>query len=131
MRLDAALPLIAAAAVTAGTLVENTMRPTASVGGAYGLVAAVDPSPKPKTDGCVDGCPCNGSGEERSGDGIITFPCRCPSDCECKGDAESCCEEEEPAGVCPLPSASSGGCTSGNCPTSAAPRRRGLFGRWR
>lgn len=91
------LPVIAAVAVAAASSGYNAMRPTASVGGAYGVMAQTDtptPPPQPST-GCVDGCPCGGTGKEKSGDGIITFDCRCPDDCECKGrKSESCCDGE-------------------------------------
>lgn len=81
----AMLPIVAAAIVAAAAEGYNAMRPTASVGGAYGLMAdATPPTPEP-AGGCVDGCPCGGTGKERSGDGIIEFDCRCPEGCECKG----------------------------------------------
>lgn len=99
MKAQALLPLFAAVAVAAAG-VENPLRPTASVGGAYGIIGGVEPAPAPPTtDGCVDGCPCNGTGKERSGDGIISFPCRCPDSCKCKGGSgdagDSCCGGDE------------------------------------
>ena len=94
MSANAFLPLVAAALVTVAAGDYSTLRSTAAVGGSYGLLAAPTvPTAPTTTDGCVDGCPCNGTGKEKSGDGIITFPCRCPASCKCKGgtgDAECC-----------------------------------------
>lgn len=43
------------------------------------------PSPEPMpSEGCVDGCTCNGTGREKTGDGLDTVDCRCPDGCDCK-----------------------------------------------
>lgn len=65
----------------------DRMQPTVAVGGSYGLMGPQERAPS--VDGCVDGCPCGGSGKEESGDGIITFPCRCPEGCDCKSKKEA------------------------------------------
>lgn len=90
------LPIIAAAAVSLTVGNYNALRPTAAVGGAYGIIGEVPSPPPPPTDGCVEGCPCNGTGKEKSGDGIITFDCRCPSSCKCKGGSSEEVAEEPP-----------------------------------
>jgi len=41
-------------------------------------------APEQPTDGCVSGCGCNGTGKEKSGDGLAVVNCRCDDDCECK-----------------------------------------------
>ena len=48
-----------------------------------------EPTPAPlPTDGCVDGCTCNGTGREKTGDGLDTVECRCPDGCDCKKAAD-------------------------------------------
>jgi hypothetical protein len=42
------------------------------------------PTPDTPAEGCVDGCRCNGTGREKTGDGLSEVDCRCPADCECK-----------------------------------------------
>lgn len=56
-------------------------RPFVSVTFAY--CARRAPPVSPQT-GCEEGCKCNGTGEERSGDGLAVVACRCPESCECK-----------------------------------------------
>ena len=43
----------------------------------------VKPEPTPSGE-CVDGCTCNGTGREKTGDGLDTVDCRCPDGCDCK-----------------------------------------------
>ena len=42
------------------------------------------PTPDVPSEGCVDGCTCNGTGREKTGDGLSTVDCRCPDGCKCK-----------------------------------------------
>lgn len=42
------------------------------------------PTPDVPIEGCVDGCTCNGTGRERTGDWLSTVDCRCPDGCDCK-----------------------------------------------
>lgn len=42
------------------------------------------PTPDVPIEGCVDGCTCNGTGREKTGDGLSTVDCRCPDGCDCK-----------------------------------------------
>ena len=42
------------------------------------------PTPDVPSEGCVDGCTCNGTGREKTGDGLSTVDCRCPDGCDCK-----------------------------------------------
>ena len=83
------------------------------------------PIPDVPQEGCVDGCRCNGTGEEKSGDGLAVVPCRCEDDCECKAArAEQMPSTDEPPLV-PIKSSSS--CESGNCEQSQVVRRWRLF----
>lgn len=36
------------------------------------------------TEGCDPECTCNGTGKEKTGDGLDTVECRCEPDCKCK-----------------------------------------------
>jgi hypothetical protein len=45
--------------------------------------------PDEPKEGCVAGCGCNGTGKEKSGDGLEVVNCRCDDDCECKPKATS------------------------------------------
>lgn len=57
-------------------------RPFVSVTFAYCARSLSEPvSPQA---GCEAGCGCNGTGEEKSGDGLAVVSCRCPESCECK-----------------------------------------------
>ena len=85
--------------------------------------------------GCEEGCRCNGTGEEPSGDGILVVNCRCEDDCECKAgkDAPSNSEPVCVDGSCGTPAKSAPVCVDGSCgkPVKSAPvARRGIFG-WR
>lgn len=42
------------------------------------------PTPDKPREGCVEGCKCNGTGKEKSGDGLAVVSCRCDDDCSCK-----------------------------------------------
>lgn len=90
-------------------------RPFVSVTFAYGARSLGRPvSPQ---DGCDEGCQCNGTGEERSGDGLAIVACRCPDTCDCKQRSELIPEEAE-------------ACEDGSCtPVSPAPTtyRSGRF----
>ena len=61
------------------------------------------PTPAPK-DGCDVGCRCNGTGEEKSGDGLAVVSCRCEDSCKCKEEKKGLDEPvvEEPPLV-PIP----------------------------
>jgi hypothetical protein len=50
------------------------------------IVCRPQPTPTPDTpaEGCVEGCRCNGTGREKTGDGLSEVDCRCAADCECK-----------------------------------------------
>ena len=61
-------------------------RPFVSVTFAYGSRSLSKPvTPQ---EGCEAGCGCNGTGEERSGDGLAVVACRCPDTCDCKQSSE-------------------------------------------
>lgn len=53
------------------------------------------PTPDLPSEGCVDGCTCNGTGREKTGDGLSTVDCRCPDGCDCKAASK----QETPAPV--------------------------------
>lgn len=64
------------------------------------------PTPAPPIEGCVEGCTCNGTGREKTGDGLSTVDCRCPDGCECKAgnsqemlDSSSASKQETTAPV--------------------------------
>lgn len=79
-------------------------------------------------DGCEEGCKCNGTGEELSGDGILKVNCRCDDSCKCKKGTGS------PSEAIVAPFSGEPVCVDGSCgkPAKSAPvARRGLFGRWR
>lgn len=61
-------------------------RPYVAVVFTYLDMADASPTPPVPSSGCVDGCGCNGTGEERSGDGLAVVGCRCPETCECKAN---------------------------------------------
>jgi hypothetical protein len=54
------------------------------------IVCRPQPTPTPDTpaEGCVEGCRCNGTGREKTGDGLSEVDCRCAADCECKPKIE-------------------------------------------
>lgn len=64
------------------------------------------PTPLGPVEGCVDGCTCNGTGREKTGDGLSTVDCRCPDGCDCKPgnspeipDSSPASKQEPPAPV--------------------------------
>lgn len=66
---------------------QPNLQPFIAVAGTYSLMAAdrgPTPAPAPPSTGCVEGCKCNGTGKEKSGDGLAIVPCRCPDTCSCK-----------------------------------------------
>ena len=89
-------------------------RPFVSVTMAFGSMGYEEPPVSPE-EGCVEGCGCNGTGEERSGDGLAVVACRCQETCECKAARVS---PEEPP-VVPIPQPASAGnrieCVGGQC----------------
>ena len=100
------LALAVASPVGCGTHApaRENLQPFVAVTGYYGLLdAAVGPTPAPEPKGCVDGCKCNGTGKEKSGDGLAMVNCRCPDDCDCKskGAAKPC-----QSGACQWPTRS-------------------------
>lgn len=67
----------------------------------YGAVAVRNPAPQP--DGpageCDKDCKCNGTGKEKSGDGIAIVDCRCDDDCKCKASKAPESSTEESSGI--------------------------------
>lgn len=64
------------------------------------------PTPDVPIEGCVDGCTCDGTGREKTGDGLSTVDCRCPDGCDCKPgnspempDSSPASKQEPPAPV--------------------------------
>jgi hypothetical protein len=55
------------------------------------------PTPDVPIEGCVDGCTCNGTGREKTGDGLSTVDCRCPDGCDCKAGNYSEIPDSSPA----------------------------------
>jgi len=76
----------------------NDLQPVVAAFGAYSVMAVKSPAPQP-ADGCTKGCKCNGTGQEKSGDGISIVACRCPETCSCKKKAAKAC----PSGTCQWP----------------------------
>lgn len=64
------------------------------------IVCVPRDAPKPPSEGCAEGCKCNGTGKERSGDGLAIVNCRCDDDCECKAGKQ---EPDKPVAVEPPP----------------------------
>lgn len=63
------------------------LQPLVATAGAYSVIAGEKNSPEPApvpTVGCEEGCQCNGTGREPSGDGLAIVGCRCPETCSCK-----------------------------------------------
>ena len=87
-----------------------TTRPFVSVTMAFGAMGYEQPPVSPQ-EGCEEGCGCNGTGEERSGDGLAVVACRCPETCECKA-------AREPP-IVPIPQPAAAGnrieCVGGQC----------------
>lgn len=54
------------------------------------------PTPTPSGD-CTTGCRCNGTGKERTGDGLSVVDCRCPDGCKCKASNSSEIPNSSPA----------------------------------
>ena len=78
----------------------NDLQPFVAATGYYGLLSSPSrPSPAPAPAGCTKGCRCNGTGEEKSGDGISMVSCRCPGTCPCKTKKATKC----PNGACGWP----------------------------
>lgn len=69
----------------------QNLQPFVSAAGMYSLMAAEEsapPSPAPApVVGCEEGCKCNGTGKEPSGDGLAVVGCRCADTCPCKAKA--------------------------------------------
>lgn len=90
MRLSALALLLIVGCAHAESRREN-LQPLVAVAGHYGVLeAAADPSPAPLSAGCEKACKCNGTGQEKSGDGISVVSCRCPETCSCKAKATAC-----------------------------------------
>lgn len=69
----------------AGCKQSTNLQPLVSVAGYYAIMgAARRPAPPSQTDGCAEGCKCNGTGREKTGDGLSDAECRCPDGCDCK-----------------------------------------------
>ena len=92
----------------------------------YGALSVRDSAPQPTPDvpseGCVDGCRCNGTGREKTGDGLSEVDCRCPPNCDCKPSQDETVIEEaatvqpDPPPLVKIPQAtSSSNCASGRC----------------
>ena len=116
------VPLVAALIVAAATPVYHAVRSTAAVGGAYGLMAEDVAPPPPPSGGCGEDCRCNGTGKEKSGDGIIEFDCPCSGSADCKAKKSEPAQEPVcTSGTCGVPSASGSSRTVN--------RRRPILGR--
>jgi hypothetical protein len=68
------------------------LQPLIAVAGTYSLMVsgAENPTPAPKPNGCLEGCRCNGTGKEPTGDRLSIVSCRCEDDCACKRKAQQC-----------------------------------------
>lgn len=104
----------------------------------YGALSVRKTAPQPIPDvpsgGCVDGCLCNGTGREKTGDGLSEVDCRCPPTCDCKRARETSAAETDPLPLVVIPQAtSSDNCLDGSCTPQPAQTyrttRRGLFRR--
>lgn len=75
------------------------LRPFVAVTGNYALLCCQAQPDDPTPTGCVQGCGCNGTGKEKSGDGLALVNCRCPDNCPCKQKSALKCKD----GKCPTP----------------------------
>ena len=83
----AALPMSCVPSLPAAQRVN--LQPLVATAGAYSVMEGERSSPTPApvpTVGCDEGCECNGSGKEPSGDGLAIVNCRCPETCACKAN---------------------------------------------
>ena len=77
--------LVALLAIFTGCTQPVNLQPNVSAYGSYAVLEGKRlPPPAPVTEGCTDGCMCNGTGRARTGDGLSDSECRCPADCKCK-----------------------------------------------
>jgi hypothetical protein len=76
----AALPF---SCVPTASATRENLQPLVAATGAYSVMESPEPAPVP-TVGCEQGCKCNGTGREKSGDGLADVDCRCPITCACK-----------------------------------------------
>jgi hypothetical protein len=78
-------PLVALLAIFTGCSQPVNLQPNVAAYGSYAVMQGKRlPPPAPVTDGCTEGCRCNGTGRERTGDGLSDSECRCPEGCKCK-----------------------------------------------
>jgi hypothetical protein len=75
------------------------LRPFVAVAGNYSLISCYHTPDEPAPSGCVPGCACNGTGKEKSGDGLALVNCRCPDSCQCKKQSVLKCKD----GTCHTP----------------------------
>jgi hypothetical protein len=86
-RLPVILAILACGCVEAPP--RRNLQPLIAVAGTCGAMRhpAPEPDPAPPAPapaGCAAGCKCNGTGIEKSGDGLSDVNCRCPDNCQCK-----------------------------------------------
>jgi hypothetical protein len=81
------------------------------------IVCRPQPTPTPDTpaEGCVEGCRCNGTGREKTGDGLSEVDCRCAADCECKPKNEPTPAEPPVVPIQSKPSTGRIECSNGTC----------------
>jgi hypothetical protein len=68
------------------TPMRENLQPLVAAAGAYSVR---ETKPPPPPSGCEKGCQCNGTGREKSGDGLAVIPCRCEDTCVCKAPKEA------------------------------------------
>jgi hypothetical protein len=73
------------------------------------------PTPDTPAEGCVEGCRCNGTGREKTGDGLSEVDCRCAADCECKPKNEPTPAEPPVVPIQSKPSTGRIECRNGTC----------------
>ena len=73
------------------------------------------PTPDTPAEGCVEGCRCNGTGREKTGDGLAVVNCRCAADCECKPKIEPTPAEPPVVPIKSKPSTGRIECRNGTC----------------
>jgi len=80
-----ATTLAAFIAIFAGCSQPVNLQPNVAAYGSYAVLEGKRlPPPAPAAEGCTEGCKCNGTGRERTGDGLSDSECRCPAGCKCK-----------------------------------------------
>jgi hypothetical protein len=82
-----AMPFSCSPSPAPAPLPAASLQPLVATAGVFGVLEAAEnagPTPPAPQVGCAAGCRCNGTGVEKSGEGLSDVACRCPDNCSCK-----------------------------------------------